>query len=156
MSLYVLTVESQNGCEVIGAFVNEKEAKAKAADFVSEGSFKKKISKNNEAKKLMFLDEANNTKVYINVVDFDMPNKKVTKAKKDPKAPKKNLSAFMIFSNQVRNTIKGENPELSFGEIGRKVGEQWKALDDKDKKAYQKKAEEDKKRYEKEMENYNW
>jgi hypothetical protein len=64
------------------------------------------------------------------------------------------MSAFMIFSNEQRNKIKTANPEASFGEIGRKVGEAWKALSDKQKQTYVKKSEEDKKRYESDMQTY--
>ncbi|KAJ3301687.1 Non-histone chromosomal protein 6 [Kappamyces sp. JEL0829] len=41
--------------------------------------------------------------------------KKAARAKKDPNAPKKGLSAFMIFSQENRNKIKEENPEATFG-----------------------------------------
>ncbi|KAJ3072069.1 Non-histone chromosomal protein 6 [Quaeritorhiza haematococci] len=38
------------------------------------------------------------------------------KKKKDPNAPKKALSAFMIFSQENRKIVKEENPNASFGE----------------------------------------
>jgi hypothetical protein len=41
---------------------------------------------------------------------------KPTKAKKDPNAPKRPLSAYMFFSQDQRATVKEENPEASFGE----------------------------------------
>jgi len=37
------------------------------------------------------------------------------KAKKDPKAPKRALSAYMFFSQDWRERIKAENPDASFG-----------------------------------------
>jgi hypothetical protein len=40
------------------------------------------------------------------------------RAKKDPSAPKKPLSAFMFFSSKNRNRIKEENPGVSFGITG--------------------------------------
>ena len=36
--------------------------------------------------------------------------KKAGKALKDPAAPKKPLSAFMIFSNRVREQVRKDNP----------------------------------------------
>jgi hypothetical protein len=60
----------------------------------------------------------------------------------------------MFFSNENRNKIKEANPEMSFGEIGRKVGEAWKALSDKQRQVYVKKSVEDKKRYESDMQTY--
>jgi len=35
--------------------------------------------------------------------------------KKDPKAPKRALSAYMFFSQDWRERIKAENPDASFG-----------------------------------------
>ena len=35
--------------------------------------------------------------------------------KKDPKAPKRALSAYMFFSQDWRERIKTENPDASFG-----------------------------------------
>jgi hypothetical protein len=43
--------------------------------------------------------------------------KKAAKKKKDPNAPKRNMSSFMFFSNEIRSTLKEEQPDLSFGEI---------------------------------------
>jgi hypothetical protein len=42
---------------------------------------------------------------------------KAAKAKKDPNAPKRPLSAYMFFSSANRTTVKAENPEASFGEL---------------------------------------
>ena len=53
------------------------------------------------------------------------------KAKKDPNAPKKPLSAYMIWLQENRPMIKQKHPGASLGEIGKKAGELWKALDDK-------------------------
>lgn len=39
-----------------------------------------------------------------------------TKAKKDPNAPKRNMSAYMFFSADWRERVKEENPEAGFGE----------------------------------------
>lgn len=165
MSLYVLTVESVSGSEVFGAYLTEKAAKTAAAEFVEkqEGlSFKKKLVKKDseEQKKLLYVEdskEAEKKSVFMSTVAFELPvSAGGAKAKKvkDPNAPKKGMSAFMMFSNEQRNKIKTDNPEASFGEIGRKVGEAWKALNDKQKQTYVKKAEQDKKRYESELQTY--
>jgi hypothetical protein len=37
------------------------------------------------------------------------------KAKKDPNAPKRALSAFMLFSQEKRASVKKENPDATFG-----------------------------------------
>ena len=165
MSLFVVTVESVSGCEVVGAYLSEKLAKAGALAFVEgqEGaSFKKKLVKKDteEKKNLIFLEDTKEVEkrhVYMSTVPFELPalvGGKGKKAKKDPNAPKKGMSAFMLFSNEHRNKIKTENPEATFGEVGRKVGEAWKALTEKQKAVYTKKAEADKQRYQTDMETY--
>ncbi|KAI8375027.1 high mobility group box domain-containing protein [Choanephora cucurbitarum] len=78
------------------------------------------------------------------------PEEKKRRAKKDPSAPKRSLSAYMFFSQEWRDTIKKENPEASFGQIGKLLGEKWKSMDDEEKKPYIEMAEADKKRYESE------
>lgn len=45
----------------------------------------------------------------------DSPAKK--KAKKDPKAPKKALSSYMIYMAENRARVKSENPDASFGDL---------------------------------------
>ncbi|KAI8923664.1 high mobility group box domain-containing protein [Entophlyctis helioformis] len=79
---------------------------------------------------------------------------KRTRAKKDPNAPKKPLSAFMIFSQENRAKIKEDNPEASFGEIGKLLGAAWRELSEKGKQVYNEKAEEDKGRYERDVASY--
>eukprot|EP00594_Rhizosolenia_setigera_P016562 CAMPEP_0178967564 /NCGR_PEP_ID=MMETSP0789-20121207/17677_1 /TAXON_ID=3005 /ORGANISM="Rhizosolenia setigera, Strain CCMP 1694" /LENGTH=103 /DNA_ID=CAMNT_0020653213 /DNA_START=373 /DNA_END=683 /DNA_ORIENTATION=+ len=39
------------------------------------------------------------------------------KKKKDPAKPKRNMSAFFIYSNANRARIKEENPDAGFGDI---------------------------------------
>ncbi|KAL6778885.1 hypothetical protein ACKKBG_A04205 [Auxenochlorella protothecoides x Auxenochlorella symbiontica] len=83
----------------------------------------------------------------------EKPAKKVKKVK-DPNAPKRPLSAFFFYSNDIREQVKSDNPGIAFGEIGKKVGALWAALSEKDKAPYEKKAEADKARYEKEKAAY--
>lgn len=59
---------------------------------------------------------------------------KKTKKKKDPNAPKRPLSAFMFYSQKTRPIVKQENPDATFAEVAKILGEQWKALDEKAKK----------------------
>jgi heat shock protein HslJ len=59
--------------------------------------------------------------------DSDSPaakGKKVGSKKKtkDPNAPKAATTSFLVFSNEMRPKIKAENPEASFGELGKKIG----------------------------------
>ncbi|KAJ3093732.1 Non-histone chromosomal protein 6 [Phlyctochytrium planicorne] len=78
----------------------------------------------------------------------------VAKKKKDPNAPKKPMSPYLIWSNENRARIKEENPEAGFADIGKLLGAEWKKVTDSEKEAYKKMAEKDKARYEKEQKSY--
>lgn len=73
----------------------------------------------------------------------------------DPNAPKRGLSAYMFFANEQRENVREENPGISFGQVGKILGERWKALNDKQRTPYEAKAATDKKRYEDEKQAYN-
>ncbi|KAL4868883.1 hypothetical protein BDV12DRAFT_168818 [Aspergillus spectabilis] len=83
------------------------------------------------------------------------PRETATRKKKDPNAPKRGLSAYMFFANDNRDKVREENPGITFGQVGKMLGEKWKALSDKDRKPYEEKAATDKKRYEDEKAAYN-
>ncbi|KAL6169324.1 Non-histone chromosomal protein 6 [Exserohilum turcicum] len=76
------------------------------------------------------------------------------KKKKDPNAPKRGLSAYMFFANEQREKVREDNPGIKFGEVGKLLGEKWKALNDKQRQPYEAKAAADKKRYEQEKAAY--
>jgi hypothetical protein len=59
-----------------------------------------------------------------------------TAAKKSGGKSKKPLSGFMLFSKEHRAKIKEDQPDLTFGGIGKKLGELWRALTDKEKEDY--------------------
>ena len=80
--------------------------------------------------------------------------RKVSRKKKDPDAPKRSLSAYMFFANENRDIVRAENPGISFGQVGKALGDKWKALSAEDKVPYENKAEADKKMYEKEKAEY--
>ncbi|KAJ5094092.1 Non-histone chromosomal protein 6 [Penicillium angulare] len=89
----------------------------------------------------------------------DKPVRKTTKErvqrrKKDPNAPKRGLSAYMFFANDNRDKVREENPGISFGQVGKTLGDKWKALSESERKPYDKKAADDKKRYEDEKAKY--
>ncbi|KAL4940951.1 Non-histone chromosomal protein 6 [Aspergillus oleicola] len=78
----------------------------------------------------------------------------VNRKKKDPNAPKRGLSAYMFFANDNREKVREENPGITFGQVGKMLGEKWKGLSDKERKPYEEKAATDKKRYEDEKAAY--
>uniref|UniRef100_A0A7S2CA52 HMG box domain-containing protein n=1 Tax=Florenciella parvula TaxID=236787 RepID=A0A7S2CA52_9STRA len=76
------------------------------------------------------------------------------KRKKDPNAPKKARSAYQLYANSVREEIKAENPDKSFGEQTKIMATKWKELGEEDKAAWQEKAETDKARFKDAMADY--
>lgn len=57
-------------------------------------------------------------------------NKK-KKAKKDKDAPKRPMTAYMLWMNEIRAKIKEDNPGISVTELSKKAGEMWKTVGDK-------------------------
>ncbi len=43
----------------------------------------------------------------------------VKKSGRDPNAPKRNLSAYLLYQNAMRDTFKAQYPNLSFGELSK-------------------------------------
>jgi len=82
--------------------------------------------------------------------------KKTRKFKKlkDPDAPKKSLSSFVLFGQSMRPKIMKKNPDMKFTAVGAELGKLWKELPEAAKQPYNKKALKDKERYTKEMETY--
>ncbi|TYZ68758.1 hypothetical protein PybrP1_007005 [[Pythium] brassicae (nom. inval.)] len=84
---------------------------------------------------------------------LDAPARK-QRRKKDKNAPKRALSAFMFFSNDIRDTVKREMPELEFLQISAEIGRRWKVITDEERRPYDELAAADKKRYAEEKEDY--
>jgi len=74
--------------------------------------------------------------------------------KKDPNAPKRNMSAYFIYSQEIRSTVREENPEAAFGEIAKIISRQFKQLTESDRKRLDDLAVADKERYQREMAEY--
>ncbi|WVO15613.1 non-histone chromosomal protein 6 [Cryptococcus depauperatus] len=80
--------------------------------------------------------------------------KRASKKDKDPNKPKRALSAYMFFVQDYRERIKTENPEASFGDVGKLLGIKWKEMSDAEKKPYNDKAKADKERADKQNADY--
>ncbi|TYJ52251.1 hypothetical protein B9479_007157 [Cryptococcus floricola] len=79
---------------------------------------------------------------------------KAKREKKDPNKPKRALSAYMFFVQDYRERIKTENPDATFGDVGKLLGLKWKEMSDSEKEPYNKKAAADKVRAEKDSAAY--
>ena len=73
---------------------------------------------------------------------------KKAKAKKDPNAPKGKLSAYMYYVQEMRSQLQKENPEMSFGDLGKELGKRWKVISEEEKAKFQAMAKKDAKRHE--------
>jgi high mobility group protein B2 len=77
-----------------------------------------------------------------------------SKAKKDPNAPKRPMSSYMLFVRENRKRLAEENPDCKQTQLMSLAGVAWKALDADEKSIYEAMNKKDKKRYEKEMSTY--
>lgn len=82
--------------------------------------------------------------------------KTLERKKKDPNAPRKPQSAYLIFCNENRGLVKEQNPEIVATDVMRKLSEMWKEVkaDKKKSQLYMKKAERAREEYLKQMEEY--
>lgn len=72
--------------------------------------------------------------------------------KPDEHAPEKPASAYVLFSNKIRDEVKSQN--LSFTEIARLVGEKWQKLDPEEKSIFETRAAANKDEYNKLLADY--
>jgi hypothetical protein len=73
---------------------------------------------------------------------------------KDPNAPRRAISSYIIFCNQNRELLKNANPSLKTVELTKLLGQRWKALTPQEKAPYENAAAQDKLRFETESKNY--
>lgn len=74
--------------------------------------------------------------------------------KKDENAPKRPLSAYMIYAASVRSKILKENSALTATEVMKEQSVWWKALSDKDREPWNAKAASVKKKYQTKVDRY--
>lgn len=113
-----------------------------------------------DKEKKVFHDLADKDKIRYNLaMDKYVPplgeGKKGRKRKrKDPDAPKRNLSPFFLFCNIERPKVKKIYPDFGVGDVAKKLGEAWKNVSAADKAKYEKEAAKAKIVYEKDMAAY--
>ncbi|RSL38387.1 hypothetical protein CEP53_014912 [Fusarium sp. AF-6] len=72
--------------------------------------------------------------------------------KPDENAPERPPSAYVLFSNKMREDLRSQN--LSFTEIAKLVGENWQNLDAVEKESYESQANADKEKYHRDLMEY--
>ncbi|XP_042202637.1 FACT complex subunit SSRP1-like [Callorhinchus milii] len=73
---------------------------------------------------------------------------------KDPNAPKRPMSAYMLWLNASREKIKAQHSGISVIELSKRAGEMWKAMSKEQKEEWDEKAVLAKKEFDKKMEEY--
>ena len=76
------------------------------------------------------------------------------RAKRDLARPKKPLSAYIFFSQEVRDKMKAEHPEWNSTEIMKHVSSKWQHMSKEQKQPYNDLANKDKQRYDSELLNF--
>lgn len=66
--------------------------------------------------------------------------KKRVKKEKDPNAPKRPMSAYLVFQNENREKFKDENPGITHQALLALAAEKWAALGEAGQKAYRERA----------------
>mmetsp|Transcript_28984 Transcript_28984/g.40727 ORF Transcript_28984/g.40727 Transcript_28984/m.40727 type:complete len:615 (-) Transcript_28984:302-2146(-) len=74
---------------------------------------------------------------------------------KDPNAPKKPPSAYILYSKSIREEVKTANPEAKFTDMSKLTGDKWKQLSAESKKEWNEKANAEKEKYKAVKENYD-
>merc|ERR1712126_344168 len=78
---------------------------------------------------------------------FLLPRIMVKQAKGEGQ-PKRPISAYFLWMNaEGREMVKKNNPDAPITEVSKRCGEEWRNLDEKTKKKYEKMQEEAKKKY---------
>lgn len=89
-----------------------------------------------------------------NLIEEHRPRKRNKRPQKDPFAPKRASGAYVFFTNVMRPMVMKQFPGIKFVEMGRILGERWRALTPDEKSRYEKLAQEDKVRFQREMQQY--
>jgi high mobility group protein B2 len=88
------------------------------------------------------------------LIEDSRPRKRNKRGPKDPAAPKRASGAYVFFTNEMRPKVLHEFPGIKFVELGKVLGERWRALTPEEKKRYEEMAGEDKVRFQMEMQQY--
>ena len=98
------------------------------------------------------LNHSDKIQYFVNKYLKEIPNKKINKSTTNDNI-KKNKSAYMFFTEEIRPKLQKKFPQDKLGQISKRLGKLWSNLKSSDKKKYEKKALQDKKRYMQELTN---
>ena len=73
--------------------------------------------------------------------------KKAAKKEKDPNAPKRPLSGYMIFTGDKRKEIMAAHPEFKASDVAKECGRLWSDMNDSQKKVFNDRGAKEKEKY---------
>jgi len=114
----------------------EKEREAEQKKKEKEKELKQKAKEQEESKKAKAREEREKLK------------------KEKAERPKKPLSSYLAFANEIRPEIAEKNPTLKITEVLTEIGKRWGALTAEQKKKYEDQVSSDRDRYAKELKAY--
>jgi hypothetical protein len=88
------------------------------------------------------------------LIEDPRPRKRSKRVPKDPDMPKRASGAYVFFTNEMRPKVMAEYPNIKFVDLGKVLGERWRALEPEEKKRYENMARDDKIRFQMEMQQY--
>ncbi|KAG0621684.1 hypothetical protein M758_3G040200 [Ceratodon purpureus] len=89
-----------------------------------------------------------------NVAQEKKDQAKEKKKARDPNKPKKPLSSYLIFGQEMRKTLATDQAGLNFAETNAHISQKWKEISEKDKEIWNEKAAVLKQKYDVDMEEY--
>ncbi|KAI4537228.1 hypothetical protein MG293_012091 [Ovis ammon polii] len=137
------TDESFNPGEEEEDVAEEFDSNASASSSSNEGDSDREEKKRKQLKKAKMAKDRKSRKKPLEV-----------KKGKDPNAPKRPMSAYMLWLNASREKIKSDHPGISVTDLSKKAGEIWKGMSKEKKEEWDRKAEEARREYEKAMKEY--
>lgn len=73
---------------------------------------------------------------------------------RDQNAPKRNMSAYLLYQNAMREQFKIDNPGMTFGQLSKYTSHMYRSLTTEEKNMWESRAAQDKVRYDTEMAAY--
>ncbi|XP_027418115.1 FACT complex subunit SSRP1 isoform X1 [Bos indicus x Bos taurus] len=137
------TDESFNPGEEEEDVAEEFDSNASASSSSNEGDSDREEKKRKQLKKAKMAKDRKSRKKPLEV-----------KKGKDPNAPKRPMSAYMLWLNASREKIKSDHPGISVTDLSKKAGEIWKGMSKEKKEEWDRKAEDARREYEKAMKEY--
>ncbi|RDB15522.1 Non-histone chromosomal protein 6 [Hypsizygus marmoreus] len=86
--------------------------------------------------------------------DDEKPTKR-TRTPKDPNAPKRPASSYILFQNEVRKGLKEEHPNITNSELLAMIAKMWSDMSDADKAVYNSQVASAKEQYSQEKKAYD-